>query len=133
MSAPVESVRTMGAARLAAAVLAVGLWATAPGSASAGDRILSARIAADGSIVAGKGVRRVIAPVDIPGSYGLIFGRDVTQCRYSVTSGTFNMDAEIQPLSSNPKGVYVNMHRDGTQDFWDDAPGGFNVIVLCQN
>ena len=101
---------------------------------AAGDVLLSARVESEGQLISGKGVKWVKWPADVgdPGSYAVIFERDVSTCVYSASSRTFLMDIEVQPLFGNKKGVYVFVHPDEVDGDLIGEAGAFDLIVLCQ-
>jgi len=64
-----------------------------------------ARVGASGNPVDGSRVASITSPH--PGTYQVVFDRDVSNCAYNVTSFAAGIFPEAQPLTGDPDGVFV--------------------------
>ncbi len=86
---------------------------------------MSALVGATGNLVNGSRVASVTSPN--PGSYHVLFDRDVRYCAYNVTSSATGVFAEAQPLNGEPDGVFVLLENSGG----DGTDAEFYLTVTC--
>jgi hypothetical protein len=112
-----------------AGVLLLALFAFSVSTASAAAPNLFARVAINGTLLAGNGVTSVFASGG--GVYEVTFNVNVSACAFVATTANSYAGAAITVFTAGghfgPNGVYIETKNQGG----GVQPGAFNLVVVC--